>query len=143
MNTADTVLHENCCSNEISCGFLTLSQAAKRLPHGHGRRLHVSTLWRWCRKGHHGVYLQYVRVGRAIMVSEVMLNRFFVALAEADRVEPHPQVIGTKKKNHRTNSAARQRSLDEANAILVRAGIIQPTAAGSVKAESQLEQEGR
>jgi len=143
MNTADTVLHENCCSNETPCGFLTLSQAAKRLPHVHGRRLHVSTLWRWCRKGHRGVYLQYVRLGRTIMVSEAMLNRFFVALAEADRVEPHPRVIGTKKKNRRPNTAARQRSLDEANAILVRAGIIRPAAGCSVKAESQLTQEGQ
>jgi hypothetical protein len=89
------------------------------------------------------VYLQYVRVGRAIMVSEVALNQFFVALAQADKAEQHPVGISPKRKSRRINSAARQRSIDEANAILIRAGIIRPMAACSVETESQLEQEGR
>jgi hypothetical protein len=140
MSPTDTFTPEFNDSHNISSGLLTLSQAAKRLPRVHGRRLHVSTLWRWCRKGHRGIFLQYVRLGRAIMVSEAMLNRFFIALAEADNVEQHPQGISTQKKNRRTTSIARRRSLDEANATLVRAGIIRPTTTCSLKTESQLDQ---
>ena len=36
-----------------------LTDGCKRLPRN-GRRVHTSTLWRWCRKGCHGVELHYV-----------------------------------------------------------------------------------
>jgi len=42
----------------------TLTGATKVMPRVNGKRPAVSTLWRWCRKGLRGRYLDYVRVGR-------------------------------------------------------------------------------
>lgn len=64
---------------------LSLTEATKQLPSLGGRRLDVSTLWRWCRKGVRGVRLEYVRLGHRIITSREALARFAQRLAEADR----------------------------------------------------------
>lgn len=64
---------------------LSLSEATKQLPSLGGRRLDVSTLWRWCRRGVRGVRLEYVRLGRRIITSREALARFAQRLAEVDR----------------------------------------------------------
>ena len=55
-----------------------------------GRRIHLSSVWRWCRKGLRGTYLEYARVGNRIVTSREALSRFFARLAEADAVESSP-----------------------------------------------------
>ena len=64
--------------------IVSLAEAAKLLPRVNGKRAAVSTVWRWCRKGINGTFLEYVRVGRNIATSRPALNRFFTALAAAD-----------------------------------------------------------
>ena len=44
--------------------LITLTEATRHLPKVDGKKVSVCTLWRWCRKGLRGAFLEYVRVGR-------------------------------------------------------------------------------
>ena len=114
--------HDNQNPEETVSNLLTLSQASKRLPRVNGKRIHVSTLWRWCRKGLKGIRLEYSRVGRTIMVSDAALNRFFTALAQAD-VE-QAESCNYKPRHKRRRPGNRQASIDQANEVLRNAGIL-------------------
>ncbi|MEJ5260936.1 MAG: helix-turn-helix domain-containing protein [Anaerohalosphaeraceae bacterium] len=105
-------------------GYLTLPEAAKRLPRTNGRRIHSSTLWRWCRKGCRGIKLDYTRVGRTIMVTEEGLNRFFSELAKADEPSGSPNFKSSRRRRRRPRSAQRQRAIQESEAILRKAKIL-------------------
>ncbi|MHB9070210.1 MAG: DUF1580 domain-containing protein [Sedimentisphaerales bacterium] len=76
--------------------FLTLSQAAEIIPRANGRRFTSSTVWRWCRKGIRGVYLEHVCIGRAILTSEAALYKFFEELAKAERQLTTDRIITNK-----------------------------------------------
>jgi hypothetical protein len=65
----------------ISEQLLSLSQAAKRLPHlRKDRPIAPSTLWRWASAGLRGVKLETVKVGGATCTSVEALSRFLAAL---------------------------------------------------------------
>ena len=104
--------------------LLTLTEATKLLPKVNGRKPAVSTLWRWCRRGLRGVRLDYLRIGRNIVTSPQALHRFFATLAEADA---QLEECGASKPNclagRGISAKARLRSLEQADAILARAGI--------------------
>jgi len=101
--------------------LITLTQASKLLPEVDGRKVAVCTLWRWCRKGLRGVFLEYVRVGRRICTTREALLRFFTDLAELDeKAPPPPAPLSTRTP---VTSRQRQRALAEAEAILQEAGI--------------------
>jgi len=115
-------------SNETWIGpdeqLITLTEATKILPKVNGKRPAVCTLWRWCRKGLRGVYIEYVRVGRKICTTREALLRFFTELAEIDeRIEPDRYSKPTFAKGTPITSRQRQRALAEADAILEEAGI--------------------
>lgn len=95
---------------------------AKVLPRRNGKRVAVSTLWRWCRKGLGGVRLEYIRIGRSIATSREALSRFCNALAQAD---PPPQDNSqpTPRRKPEPTPAARHRQLEETDRILEEAGI--------------------
>ncbi len=63
---------------------MSLTDAAKALPPIDGRRPHVSTIWRWCKKGLKGVRLEHVRLGHRVCTSVEALARFSQRLADAD-----------------------------------------------------------
>ncbi len=63
---------------------MSLTEAAKTLPPIDGRRIHVSTLWRWTRKGVRGVQLEHVRLGHRVCTSVEAVQRFAEALARID-----------------------------------------------------------
>ena len=108
--------------------LVTLTDAAKMLPRvGGGKRIHTSTIWRWMRKGCKGIFLEYVRVGSKIATSSEALNRFFILLADADKAKQLSDDVHWPNKHRRPTDKARQRSIEEANNILVRAGIKEPT----------------
>ena len=114
-------------SKDIDCAlpgdYLTLAQAAKRMPRGtNGRKVHVSTLWRWCRRGCKGVTLQYYRIGRTIMTTEKALQQFFTALAKVD--DEQTDSCNYKPRHKRRRPGNRQAAIDEANAVLRKAGIL-------------------
>ena len=105
--------------------LMTLTEAAKLLPRVNGRRVAVSTLWRWCRKGLRGVHLEYLRMGRNIVTSRAALYRFFTGLVEQDGLEAErrydkPECLRGRRP---VSAQARQRALEEADAILEEAGI--------------------
>ena len=103
--------------------YLTLAEAAKQLPRTNGRRIHTSTLWRWCRKGCNGIFLQYVRVGRNIMVTQESLLQFFTNLAKADSAPQDRQHTPTRRKR-RPRPAQRHAAQNDAEAVLRRAKIL-------------------
>ncbi len=104
--------------------LITLTEAAKLLPKINGKRPAICTLWRWCRKGLRGVFLQYIRVGRKICVTRRAMLRFFTELAQLDqRVPPDTRSQPRALKRRPITSRQRQRALAEADAILEEAGI--------------------
>lgn len=107
----------NACS-----GLLTLSQAAKILPCKNGRRIHPSTLWRWTR-GLRGVCLQYVRVGRLIMITEDWLHHFFTELAKLDYERSRSPKL-KRRRRCRHYDSQRQRAIQESKALLRKAKIL-------------------
>lgn len=120
--TQSTTYHDNQNIEEGISNFLTLSQASKRLPRVNGRKVHTSTLWRWCRRGCKGVTLRYYRIGRTIMTTEKALQQFFTALAQADTEQADSHNFKPRRKRRRPDN--RQASIDEANAVLRNAGIL-------------------
>jgi len=100
--------------------LITLTEATKLLPEVDGKKPAVCTLWRWCRKGLRGMFLEYVRVGRKICTTREALLRFFTDLAELDEQPPPPPPLSTRTP---VTSRQRQRALAEADAILQEAGI--------------------
>jgi len=102
--------------------YLTLSEATKILPRINGRHIHTSTLWRWTR-GLRGVYLQYVRIGRFIMITEDGLYRFFKELAKRDYERSRSSKL-KRRRRPRNYDTHRQRAIQESEAILRRAKIL-------------------
>ncbi len=101
--------------------LLSLSEAARCVPKLNGRRVHASTVFRWCRRGLRGVRLEYVRIGRRMATSKEALDRFFNALAAADGEPPEPRRAPKTEKS--PNSTARARAIAQAEARLEKAGL--------------------
>ena len=64
--------------------LVTLSRAAKLLPHINGKRPCTTTLWRWAVKGLRGVFLEHVKLGNRILTTPGAVDAFCRELAEAD-----------------------------------------------------------
>ena len=62
--------------------IVNLAEAAPLLPRRRGKQIHVSTLWRWARRGVHGIQLEHRRLGGQIVTSLEALDRFGAALAD-------------------------------------------------------------
>lgn len=93
--------------------LLTLSGAAKRLPHGRaGKPVHVATIHRWASPGGlQGVRLETIKIGGVRYTSAEALERF-IAKCSADDARQEPQ-----------STRQRQRAIATAAAELERAGI--------------------
>ena len=57
------------------------SELARRLPRVGGRRIHVSTIHRWCRMGVRGVRLEFRLLGGRMMTSVEAVDRFSARIA--------------------------------------------------------------
>jgi hypothetical protein len=66
--------------------LVTLTQASQMLP----GRPHVSTLWRWCKRGVRGVRLETYVVGARRFTSTEALQRFAAATSAAANGEAAP-----------------------------------------------------
>lgn len=98
--------------------LLNLADAARALPLVRGKRLHVSSVWRWCRNGVNGVRLEYLRLGRRIFTSRAALARFAQLLAEADR-----PAAAQKPTMRPLPVGSRQQAIEQAEAQLRSAGV--------------------
>jgi len=68
---------------------ITLTEAATRLPRLRGgKRIHLSTLYRWAQNGVRGERLETIRVGGTICTSTESLQRFCDRLSK----EPKPSL---------------------------------------------------
>jgi len=104
--------------------LITLTEATGHLPKLDGKKVALCTLWRWCRLGLRGVFLEYVRVGRRICTTREALLRFFSELADLDDfIRPDTRSRPTALKRRPITSRQRQRALADADAVLERAGI--------------------
>ena len=99
--------------------IVTFSEATKVLPKVNGHRPHASTIWRWARKGVHGIRLETRRLGGRFVTSIEALDRFSEALAAID-LPDSPKVAAPK---HPTNKQ-RERSVAQATRTLAGAGIL-------------------
>ena len=96
--------------------LITLSEATKLLPRVDNKRIHISTLWRWCKKGLRGIYLEYFRTGSRITTSQDALQRFFDALVKLDETGQRQSIYNPKRIKNKTRSEeARQRQIEDAN----------------------------
>lgn len=97
--------------------LLTLEEAAYTLP----RPPHMTTIWRWCRKGLNGIRLEYLRIGGRIYVPREALEAFGRARAAADREPspiPRPRDVVNWTLRRRRSEAERQAAIEEARARL-------------------------
>jgi len=99
---------------------LSLKDAAKAMPLIDGKRPHVSTIWRWCRRGLNGVQLDYSRLGCRIVTSREAIARFAIALAVADT-----QLTSTRGPRKMNNPKAFNRAASKSRAeqVLAKAKI--------------------
>lgn len=112
---------------------LSLSEAAAAVPALKGRKkLHPSTLWRWCRRGvktraGHRVRLRHARYGGIIGVTRADLSAFFNEVAEADLEHFDDALPPTPPRwpstAEKSSAAARAKAIAKANAVLDAAGI--------------------
>ena len=124
MKTAEAFSLEHTVSSNLLSGLIPLNEVPRRLPRRNGKRLHISTVYRWtCKKG---VYLEHWRIGRSIYTTEDALMKFFRDMADAVGQQT-TTAVSTRKPRRRASSSARQREIDEANSILIKAGILADT----------------
>lgn len=99
----------------------SLTEAAKWVPRRRGGRpCHVSTLWRWARRGIRGVKLETIDIGGTSCTSREALDRFYAAvtalrMGQEPKPLPPPAAIVKRTKN--------------AIAALQKAGILESTSA--------------
>lgn len=99
--------------------LLSLTEATRVVPALDGRRPHVSSIWRWCRKGVRGVKLEHLRVGRRVSTSKEALARFYENLANAPDPEPQRPASKSKKRTEKQ----KLRDVQEADQWLTKRGI--------------------
>ncbi len=99
------------------------SQIAGELPRMNGKRISVTTLWRWTVKGINGVTLEAIKLGGRYLTSTSAVERFGKKLSELGVQERGPRLNATLHTPRRRTDAQRQRDVGKAEAELQRAGI--------------------
>lgn len=62
---------------------VTIAEAVQGLPpHQNGRKIHISTIYRWISRGIHGVRLESLKLGRRLVTSHEAIQRFAERLSE-------------------------------------------------------------
>jgi hypothetical protein len=66
--------------------IVSFADAAKDLPRRRrGRKIHISTFYRWCTVGCRGIVLESLQIGAKRYTSQQALQRFFERLSERAR----------------------------------------------------------
>ena len=103
--------------------YISLTEVGKLIPRINGHRVHPSTVFRWTR-GLRGVFLEHWRVGRKIVTTETAVHKFFTELAKVGSAQVQQSHFKHPKPKRRQTPEYRQKSIDEAAAVLRRAKII-------------------
>jgi hypothetical protein len=109
----------------MSTEFLTLGQAARKIPTASGRPMSTQNLYRWTQSGCKGVILPSLRFGRRIVIKEADLEQFArdLALAYAQERQESPTRRAPSKKRTRTPEE-RARAVQEAEDSLRAHGVL-------------------
>lgn len=105
--------------------YVTLAEAARRVPTGSGKPVSIPTIWRWARKGVRGVRLEYVRAGRRILIRPDALDDFMRRLAEADDASTAPSASGVSTSPKPHSATRRAVELAEAEDRLRDKGVLE------------------
>ncbi len=97
--------------------LLTFAEATKTLPRVNGKRIHVSTLYRWYSTGVKGVKLRCAGCGRRLLVSREALQEFMVAVAAVGPVRRVRRTTPSTPPKGRTPQQ-RERDIEKAEAYL-------------------------
>ncbi len=100
-----------------------LSDVAAMLPRYQGKRIHNSTMWRWCTRGVRGVKLEYVRLGARIVTSVEAVARFSAKLTELDQKWAENDQPTPQKARKKRTPTQRDRDVARPRLDLERAGI--------------------
>jgi hypothetical protein len=87
---------------------LSLTDACRALPQLGGRRLHPSSVWRWCRRGIRGVRLEHARLGHRVVTTREALARFAARLAEQDAASAASETAPTVRSTCRAATREKQ-----------------------------------
>ena len=101
----------------------TLAEVAAQLPRLSGRRIHVSTLWRWATKGIKGVRLDYIKMGGRLVTSVEAVARFAAKLTENDQKQAENDQPALQKARKKRTPTQHDRDVASARLELERAGI--------------------
>jgi len=106
--------------NNETCVCLT--ELSRRLPRLNGKRIAISTLWRWAMKGIHGERLESRRLGKRLLSSVEAVDRFSARLS--DRVAEEFKKTAPPPPARRTTTRQAEREQARAEAALTAAGIL-------------------
>jgi len=96
----------------------SLKEASKVIPGIRGgKKPHIASLYRWCKKGVNGVKLESIQVGGTLCTSLQAIQRFCNKLSEPEQAE----IKGQAQQNATLNR--REREIDKANKELEKQGM--------------------
>lgn len=98
---------------------ITLAQASRKLPN----RPHKTTVYRWCKYGIQGVFLEHGKMGRSIVTSVEACMRFSRALQQATAQAPLPAANVVPITPRPQSPKQRQASIERAYDNLAKRGI--------------------
>lgn len=112
------------CAEYSACeakGFLggdliPISQVPERLPSRRGKKVHISTIFRWASNGVGGVRLRTVRIGGARYTSDEELHQFIAQVSSARRLgNPLDSAEGKSRhvRDESTSQVLRSNGLEE------------------------------
>lgn len=64
--------------------LITLAQATAYVPQRRGKKVHVTTLWRWVKLGYHGIHLDALKAPGGWFTSVAAVQRFLAAVARRE-----------------------------------------------------------
>jgi hypothetical protein len=96
----------------LSENLIHLSDVAKRVPAGRGKRLHTSTVFRWTREGVRGpsgekIRLESLKVGKYWFTSNEALERFITATNNVPQPAA-PDVLTQTQRKRASDKAGRR-----------------------------------
>lgn len=93
---ADRETSEAAAAQNTLARYIPLTRVAAEIPpRRRGRRMNVSTLYRWTTSGCRGVRLRYIQVGATRCTTRSWLDEFFAALTQASVHGPTPAGISS------------------------------------------------
>lgn len=98
--------------------LITLAQATTYVPQRRGKKVHVTTLWRWVTLGHHGIHLDALKSPGGWFTSVAAVQRFLAAVARRElpnqeQAKRREREIAVSRSHEESMRRHRQRGLVE------------------------------